>query len=145
MSEDVRSNTVIIPLPSINGSNKTVVHAVGDAIYSNSGNIEAAKRWLAFMNSEEGLRIQTENSLFFPVRDQDAEAYVRTFGIDASALYGDGIRGRNFPFPFTFEAGRFLEVMEESIGRAVTESESDADIAAIMNQASTDVQSFLAP
>ena len=139
---DVIANTVVIPLPKINGSNRTVVHAVGDAVYSQSENLDAAKKWVAFMNSEDGLRIQTEKSLFFPVRDQDAEAYVSTFGIDLSPYYGDGIRGNDYPFPFTFESGRFLEVMEESIGRAVEEG---SDVAAIMTQASAEVKTFLLP
>lgn len=140
LSSDMRSNTVILPLPMINGSNKTVVHAVGDAIYAQSQNLDAAKQWVAFMNSDTGLKIQAEKGIFFPVRDEDAQLYVRSFGIDMQPFYGQGIRGNTYPYPFTYEFGRFSKLEGDAISAAMEEG---ADIAAVLKNASADAKTFM--
>ncbi len=140
LSPELRANTLILPLPTINGRNKTVVHALGDAIYAKSKNLEAAKKWVAFMNSDAGLKIQAAKGIFFPVSDEDVEAYVSQFGIDMQAFYGQGIRGNNYPFPFTYEFGRFYKLEEDTINAAM---EEDADVEAVLKNASAEAKSFM--
>ena len=140
LSDEILSNTVFLPLPPLNGSNKTVVHATGNAIYAKSKNLEAAKAWVAFMNSEEGWNIQAEKGIFFPFREDDLETYTRGFGTDVSGFYGQGIVGRNFPFPFTLESGRFYQITDETIGLAVEEG---ADVAAVLAEAADQIEQFL--
>ena len=138
--KDVLSNTVIHPLPLLNGQNKTVLNSIGDIISASSPNPEAAKKWIDYMNSKQGLSIQASKGVFFPIKEENIIEHTASIPIDLSAFY-EGVATNSYPYPFTIEWGRFQDVYERAVRKAV--ESPDDDVAEILKSASDEVKTFL--
>ena len=126
---ELLSNIITLPLPKINGQNRTVLQAVGDVIGHSSENPEAAKKWVEFMNSPRGLEIQAEKGIFFPL----AEPYSTTF-TEKYVVNMDAFKDPNntYSYPSVIEFSKYSELYNRTIRKIV---EEDLNIAEELSNA----------
>ena len=53
LDSDIKDDIDVAPVPSINGKQATVIHGLGNCIYKDTKNPEAAWKWVEFLSGEE--------------------------------------------------------------------------------------------
>ena len=137
----ILSNTVIHPLPKINGQNKTVLNSIGDIVSASSKNPEEAQKWVDYMNSDKALIIQAKKGVFFPLNEKYIAEYSKAMPIDTTPFY-QGVNTNSYPYPSTVEWGKFQDIYERAVRQSV-ESDDTNSIPTIMKDASDQAKKFL--
>ncbi len=139
--DEILSNTIIHPLPKINGQNKTVLNSIGDIVSASSKNPEEAQKWVDYMNSDKALIIQATKGVFFPLNEKYIAEYSKAMPIDTTPFY-QGVNTNSYPYPSTVEWGKFQDIYERAVRQSV-ETEDTNSIPTIMKDASDQAKKFL--
>ncbi|MGL5954995.1 MAG: ABC transporter substrate-binding protein [Brevinema sp.] len=117
------SNIVTYPYPTINGQNRVVLQSVGDGIAYNSKNIEAAKKWVQFMNSPRGLEIQSQIGIFFPLVEPYTSQFASTFGVSMAPFLD---YNNTYSYPSTLNFSKYYTLYNRAIRLTIENNTSIA-------------------
>ena len=76
LDSDIKDDIDVAPVPSINGKQATVIHGLGNCIYKDTKNPEAAWKWVEFLSGEEANKLSAEMGAAIPAYEGTADIWV---------------------------------------------------------------------
>ncbi len=76
LDSDLKDQIDVVELPSINGKKATVIHGLGNCIYKDTKNPEAAWKWVEFLAGETANELSAETGAAIPALKGTAEGWV---------------------------------------------------------------------
>lgn len=76
LTSDVKDDLDVVELPSIDGKKATVIHGLGNVIYKNTKNPEAACKWVEFLAGETANKLSAETGAAIPALKGTAAEWV---------------------------------------------------------------------
>lgn len=138
---ELLKNTIILPIPKVNGQNKGTFHAVGDAVFSKSKNKEEAVKWMIFMNSPEGLEIQAKVGIFFPLQEPYISIHAGNLGFSKESIGAITYMADNsFPYPSTLEFAKFYQTLDGGVKSMVQDKK---DVPSQIKAMTAEMRTFL--
>lgn len=79
MDSDIKDTVDVVELPSINGKKATVIHGLGNCIYKDTKNPEAAWAWVEFLAGEKANVLSAETGAAIPALAGTAQQWVDNY------------------------------------------------------------------
>ncbi len=127
-----------VELPSVDGNKATVIHGLGNVIYSQSENQEAAAKFVEFLGGEEAMTMQAEAGIDISARTDCQEIWA-----DANPQYNlmafMNMVDYSYPYPATLNTSAWMDPMYDEVYAAFnkdkTVEEACNDLVGEMNDA----------
>lgn len=118
MDSDIKDTVDVVELPSINGKKATVIHGLGNCIYKDTKNPEAAWAWVEFMAGETANKLSAETGAAIPALAGTAQQWVDNYPQFNLKSFIKSSEEYSYPHPGSINTSEWEQYQADSLKRA---------------------------
>lgn len=118
LDSDIKDDIDVAPVPSINGKQATVIHGLGNCIYKDTKNPEAAWKWVEFLSGEEANKLSAEMGAAIPAYEGTADIWVDKNKAYNLSTFVTASKEYSYPYPVSKNTAEWEQYQAEELKKA---------------------------
>ena len=118
LDSDIKDDIDVAPVPSINGKQATVIHGLGNCIYKDTKNPEAAWKWVEFLSGEEANKLSAEMGAAIPAYEGTADIWVYKNKAYNLSTFVTASKEYSYPYPVSKNTAEWEQYQAEELKKA---------------------------
>lgn len=118
LDSDIKDDIDVAPVPSINGKQATVIHGLGNCIYKDTKNPEAAWKWVEFLSGEEANKLSAEMGAAIPAYEGTADIWVDKNKAYNLSTFVTASKEYSYPYPVSKNTEEWEQYQAEELKKA---------------------------
>lgn len=118
LDSDIKDDIDVAPVPSINGKQATVIHGLGNCIYKDTKNPEAARKWVEFLSGEEANKLSAEMGAAIPAYEGTADIWVDKNKAYNLSTFVTASKEYSYPYPVSKNTAEWEQYQAEELKKA---------------------------
>ena len=101
LDSDIKDVVDVVELPAINGNKASVIHGIGNCIYKDTKNADAAWKWVEFLAGEEANTLSAEMGAAIPAYGNTADIWADKHKEYNLAAFTTAAEEFSYPYPIS--------------------------------------------
>lgn len=118
VESDKKNDIDVVSVPSINGNKTSVIHGLGNCIYKDTKNPEAAWKWVEFLSGEEANKLSAESGAAIPAYEGTANIWGDKYKEYNLASFIKAAEDFSVPYPASKNSAEWEQYQAEELKKA---------------------------